>query len=54
MEHCDVDKVPERFVPPDRRTIEETRQRQLAALQALRRLLVETRPIARLQATTGC
>ena len=53
MEHCVVDNVPERLVPPDRQTIEETRQRQLAALQALRRLLVDARPVARMQATTG-
>jgi len=44
MEHCVVDKVPERAVPPHRRTIEEARQRQLDALQSLRRLLMNTRP----------
>jgi len=52
MEHCVVDKVPERFVPPDRRSIEETRQRQLDALQALRRLLVDTRPAGLLSANS--
>ena len=53
MEHCVVDKVPEKFVPPHRQKIEEARQRQLDALQAMRRLLVDTRPTARLQAAAG-
>jgi len=48
MEHYIVDKVPDRFVPPDRQSIEEARQRQLDALQAMRRLLIDTQP-ARLQ-----
>jgi len=52
MEHCVIDNVPERVMPPHRRTIEEARQRQLAALQSLRRLLMDTRP-ARVEMTNG-
>jgi len=52
MEHCVVDNVPERVVPPHRQAIEETRQRQLAALQSLRRLLMNTKPV-RVQLANG-
>jgi hypothetical protein len=52
MEQCVVDNVPERVVPPHRQAIEETRQRQLAALQSLRRLLVNTKPV-RVQLVNG-
>lgn len=42
MDTCVVDKVPDRFVPPSKMAIKEARDRQLAAVQELRRLLKQT------------
>ena len=44
MDVCVVDKVPERHMPPSPELIQQARQRQLIALQEVRRLLLRQHP----------
>lgn len=43
MEECVIDSIQEQLAPPTRETIEQLRQKQLAALKALRRQLMLVR-----------
>lgn len=45
MEMCVVDKIPDRYMPPSKEAIQSTREKQMRALQELRRLLMTTRTI---------